>query len=71
MGKKCCKRRPPCKDCPKLGKKKKGECYGHRLFLPDFEIISRRKTANLAIAGVLENTPGHCPEDARNAPALA
>lgn len=23
MGKKCCKRRPPCKDCPKLGKKKK------------------------------------------------
>jgi hypothetical protein len=52
-------------------KEEKGECYGHRLFLPDFEIISRRKTANLAIAGVLENTPGHCPEDARNAPALA
>jgi hypothetical protein len=23
MGKKCCKRHPPCKDCPKLGKKKK------------------------------------------------
>jgi hypothetical protein len=23
VGKKCCKRRPPCKDCPKLGKKKK------------------------------------------------
>jgi hypothetical protein len=23
MGKKCCKHQPPCKDCPKLRKKKK------------------------------------------------
>jgi len=28
MGKKCCKSDPPCKGCPKLGKKKKkhGKC---------------------------------------------
>jgi hypothetical protein len=52
-------------------KEEEGNCYGQRLFLPNFQIASRRKTANLAVAGVLENTPGHCPEDARNATALA
>jgi hypothetical protein len=51
-------------------KEEKGKCYGHRLFLPDFQIASRRKAPNLAVAGVLENTPRHCPEDARNATAL-
>ena len=28
MSKKCCKKRPPCKDCPKLRKKKKSKLGG-------------------------------------------
>lgn len=37
MGKKCCKRHPPCKDCPKLKKhKKKGIATVNRKIWPIF-----------------------------------
>ncbi|MGB4063477.1 MAG: hypothetical protein WBK19_06615 [Azonexus sp.] len=41
MGKKCCKRHPPCKDCPKLKKtQEKGHCHGQPEILANSQIAA-------------------------------